>query len=240
MRAALLLCGQPRTMEFCYPSQKKHLLDVYKPDVFIVSDEQEERLTELYNPVAIDVRPQEEMFNLALDVRKNFPSVMAVNDLSIAWKVSKAAEMKTQHERANGFVYSVVILTRFDVKFKSIQQIKAEENTFHVPLVGGYWNTPPDNPGIHWGGYSAHLCWSTSEIMDDIANIYFDEKDYLTLAVNSGVPFGWAPEHVLKYFCDVNNINVSFADIQMMLIRGTNKNPLAFDNRKIANYPDYQ
>lgn len=239
MRSALIIAGQPRTFEFCYPSLKEHILDVYNPDVFIVTDDCRERITELYKPVAIAVVAQEDIYNLALERRRDLPSVMAVNDLSIAWKISWAMAMKSGHERANGFVYDTVILTRFDVKFRYVPKIEAQPNTFHVPLVGGYWNTPPADPGIHWGGYSAHLCWSTSAIMDAIGNIYFDDRDYLTLAVNSDVPFGWAPEHVLKYFCDDNHIDVNFENIEMMLIRGTHRNPLAFDNRRIAEFEEY-
>lgn len=239
MRAALIIAGQPRTFEFCYPSLKRHILDVYQPDVFISTDSHRDRLTELYKPVGISVVEQEHLYNLAIEQRKSLPSAMAVNDLCVTWKVNTAMQMKTEHEQANGFFYDVVIRTRFDVKFKSVPEIKAQENTLHVPTVGGYWTTPPADPGIHWGGYSSHICWSTSEIMNGMASMYFDEKDYLTLAVNSGVPFGWAPEYVLKYYCDVNNINVQFENIDMMLIRGTSENPLSFDNRRISEFAEY-
>src|SRR3989304_4806894 len=67
MRIALMMCGQPRTMEFCFPSQKKHILDAYHPDVFIYSDDQRQRMIELYNPVTIDVRCQEEISRLAAE-----------------------------------------------------------------------------------------------------------------------------------------------------------------------------
>ena len=117
--------------------------------------------------------------------------------------------------------------------------IKAKQNTFHVPLIGGYWDTPEDTPGIHWGGYSAHLCWGSSDVMNKIANIYFDAADYLTLATNATEKFGWAPEHVLKYFCDVNGIQAFFEDIEMMLIRGTSIHPMSFHNHKLSEYPEY-
>lgn len=236
---ALVVCGQPRTFEFCFPSLKRNIIDVYDPDIFICTDSNEQRIKELYKPVLINVTDQEAIFDYAYFKRNGIPSVLAVNDLSIAWKVNKAMQMKSLTEKSQGFIYDTVILTRFDVKFKSVSHIEAKENTLHVPLIGAYWDTPQAEPGIHWGGYSAHLCWSTSKIMDELSNIYFDKKDYLTLASNAGVPFGWAPEHVLKYFCDVNNINVQFENIEMMLIRGTNSNPLSYHNHKIAEFKDY-
>ena len=240
MNIALVICGQPRTFEFCFPSLKRNILDVYNPDVFIVTDAQADRITDLYRPVAITIVEQEPAFNDALKKRGSLPCVVPVNDLSIAWKVNTAMQMKKQYENDGGFIYDTVALTRFDVKFKSVPEIKAQANTFHVPLTGGYWTTPPADPGIHWGGYSTHLCWSTSEVMNNISNLYFDGKDYLTLASNAGVPFGWAPEHVLKYYLDTNQINVQLENIEMMLIRGTNENPLAFDNRRIAEFEDYE
>lgn len=238
-KIALLIAGQPRTFEFCFPSLKKHILDVYRPDIFISTDDYGDRVYDLYKPTAMDIRSQEEIFDLAISKRGEIESVLPVNDLSIAWKVSKAAELKSDYEKQYNFTYDVVIRTRFDVKFKYVPQIKADNN-FHVPIVGGYWITPPDKPGIHWKGYSSHLCWSSSEIMDKICNYYFDKADYLTLAVNSISEFGWAPEYVLKYFCDVNQINVKFENIEMMLIRGTSNNPLSFNNHKLSKFPDYR
>lgn len=236
---ALIIAGQPRTFEFCFPSLKKHILDVYRPDVFICTDDLEDRITELYKPIAITVVNQEKIFDLAIEKRKSLPSILAVNDLSIAWKVNTAMQLKSTYEQAYHFTYDTVITTRFDVKFKSVPTIKAKPGAFHVPLIGGYWTTPPAKPGIHWGGYSTHLCWAGSEIMNKLSDMYFAAEDYLTLAVNTGVEFGWAPEHVLKCFCDLNRIEVVFENIEMMLIRGTNKNPLSFDSRRIAEFKDY-
>jgi hypothetical protein len=239
-KVALLIVGQPRTFEFCFPSLKQNILDVYQPDIFICTDDMQcSKIKELYKPIGLACYNQEDNFDYAYQLRYGIPSVLAVNDLSVAWKLNRAALLKKEYELVNGFIYDTVIVTRFDVKIKHIPVIKAKGNTFHVPTIGGYWTTPPDKPGIHWGGYSAHLCWSTSEIIDKISNLYFDNKDYLTLATNSGVQYGWTPEYVLKYFCDVNSIDISFEDINMMLIRGTNNNPLSFDNSPLKNYPEY-
>ena len=178
-KVALLIAGQPRTMEFCYPSQKQHILDVYYPDVFICSDDKEQRMRELYNPVGIDIHDQVYIDEQIVIKRSKFippgQEVMPHKDLSIAWKVWRVNEMKQGYEKEHGFVYDVVLLTRFDVKFASIQTIEIPKpDTLYVPTIGGYWATPPDEPGIHWHGFSTHMCWMSSSISDRLAPMFFE------------------------------------------------------------------
>lgn len=245
MKTALLLCGQPRTMEFCFASQKKHIIDVYQPDIFISTDEQLERITELYNPVYIDVRSQEEILAKAVNMRLKYNApeneIMTRSNLSISWKYFKANQMKRTYEIMNNFRYDLVFVSRFDVKFKRIQKITdIKENTLYVPRIGAYHITPPDKPGIHWLGYSAHLCWMNSEVADKISgHTLLGDEDIVKLATEALPINGNNPEHVLKFFCERNNINVELVNIDMMLIRGTSDNPLSFHNLPLANYPEY-
>jgi len=244
MRAALLIAGQPRTMEFCYPSLKRHILDVYQPDVFISTDSQKARMLELFNPISISVRPQLQIHKLAARLRQPYLSkdgfeTMVAKDLSIAWKVWRAAALKRAYEIQRGAAYDVVILTRFDVKFHCVPEIKTPaENTIHLPRKGAYWITPPDAPGIHWHGHSAHLCWMPSRIADLLSGMYFEGEDIFKLACESAA-FGYIPEYVFKFFLDRNHIAVEFFDAEMMLIRGTSEAPLSFHNLSLADYPDY-
>ena len=243
MRYALLITGQPRTMEFCFPSLKKHILDVYHPDVFVVSDEQEERLKELFNPIRIDVRSQEAINAEVAELRIKYTNTpgdgLAAKDLSCTWKLWRANRMKREIEVQSGFRYATVMITRFDVKFLSVPPIgKAAENRIHVPLVGAYWITPPDQPGIHWHGYSTHLCWMSSTVADGIAGIYFEGPDNFKIA-SQVANWGYIPEHVLKNFCDRNGIRAQFVDIQMMLIRGTAEAPLSFHCQPLSEYPEF-
>jgi len=245
MRAALLMCGQPRTMEFCFPSLKKHILDVYHPDVFISSDEQKERLIELFQPIAIDIRTQAEIDREIECLRSKYlptnliPPVQP-KDLSSAWKVYRAAEMKREYQNLMGFVYDVVLVSRFDVKFSKIPKIGTiKENTIYVPRTGAYWITPPDRPGIHWHGYSTHLCWASSKVNDMTAGMYFEGEDNYRIACEVA-DWGYIPEHVLKNFCDRNGIRAELVEISMMLIRGTSDSPLSFDHQSLTNYPHYR
>jgi hypothetical protein len=245
MRAALLLCGQPRTMEFCYPSQKQNLLDVYCPDVFISTDDGMSRMIELYNPVSIDVRSQQDICSRAIRMRLKYNrpenEIMTKAALSISWKCYRANQLKRKYEIENGFNYDLVFISRFDVKFKKIQAVtEVKENTLYVPLIGAYHVTPPDQPGIHWLGYSTHLCWMNSYVANMLSgHTLATEKDYVKLATEALPINGNNPEHVLKYFCDDNKINVEFVNIEMMLIRGTSEKPLSFHNYPLENFPEY-
>ncbi len=239
MRTALLMVGQPRTVEFCFPSQKKHLLDAFNPDVFICSDAYGDRLIELYNPVMRMIRDNEPIFNEACAMRKNQTVVPPIN-LSIAWKTYTASIMKKYWELVSGFTYDLVLLSRFDVKFNSTPSIDAVvENTFYTPIKGAYWITPPDAPGIHWHGYSAHLCYGSSSVMDFIGRMYFDAVDHYATACNSNKDYGFVPEYVLKHYVDTH-IHHELFDVDMMLIRGTSSNPLSFCNTSLSNYKEYQ
>ena len=243
MKYALLMCGQPRTMEFCFPSLKKHILDVYHPDVFLCSDEQEERLRELFNPMRIDIHSQEKIDAEVAELRAGYTNQpgdgLVAKDLSIAWKVWRANQMKREIEAEFGFRYDTVMISRFDVKFKSIPDIgKAEENTIYVPRVGAYWNSPPDEQGIHWHGYSAHLYWMSSKVADGVAGIYFEGEDNFNIA-RQVADWGYIPEHVLKNYCDRHGILAQLVDIEMMLIRGTSEAPLSFHHHPLSEYPEY-
>ena len=243
MKSALIITGQPRTMEFCYPSLKRHILDVYKPDVFLVSDAEESRMIELFNPVRIDIRRQEEIDIRYKTLRLRYTAPdrepVAAKDLSCAWKVYRASQLKQDFESRFEFIYDVVLITRFDVKFHCVPEIKTPEpNTLHIPRRGAYWITPPDKPGIHWHGYSAHLCWMPSPVADQLAGIYFQGEDNFKIA-SEVAEWGYIPEHVTKNYCDRAGIRAVFEDMDMMLIRGTNEAPLSFQSTPLKDYPDY-
>lgn len=238
MRTALLMCGQPRTMEFCFPSQKQHLLDVYHPDVFAVSDEQGERIQELYNPVSMEMASNENIFNMACEMRKGQTIVPPIN-LSIAWKTYTASLLKQAYEFLHGFTYDLVLLSRFDVKFNRVPVItEVDANTFYTPTRGAYWITPPDEPGIHWHGYSGHLCYGSSEVMDAVCKMYFDHEDHYKNSCESNTSYGFVPEYVLKHYMDSRYSHQLF-EVDMMLIRGTSHNPLSFCNSALSDYKEY-
>jgi hypothetical protein len=217
-------------------------LDVYNPDVFICTDGEGERIRELYQPVSSIVIPQVEAYQNAMELREALKLSPVVPEpvLSIAYKLMTANKLKSIYEIENNFVYDVVIVSRFDVKFAEVQEIKdLEDNTFYVPFIDAYPVNSDPTPGLHWGGYSAHICWAKSHIIDQITSIYFHQTDWLHLATVAKKDWGQNPEHVLKYYCDENNIKAEFIHTDMMLIRGTSKSPLAFNHHPLKKYPKF-
>ncbi len=242
MRAALLIAGQPRTFEFCFPSLQRHLLDVYCPDIFICTNDQEARMRELYKPVAMEVIGTEECIAQGTRLREGFghPDMPAEAGLSVGYKFLRCTEMKREFEKKSHFVYDVVMISRFDVKFAHIQPIgHPAENVIYVPLVDAYPVLSDPVPGLHWGGYSGHLCWMSSQVVDLLPQIYFSATNWLQLATGAKAQWGQNPEHVLKYFCDKNGIRAKFVQIQMMLIRGSSEAPLGYDHQPISIYPEF-
>ena len=249
MKIAFCLFGEPRTMEFCYPSMKKHILDVYNPDVFICSNEQESKMRELYNPVSIEIRSTESEEVVMGEHRIRYGKVFPCpnqpkypkyphHDLSGMYKAWRCGELLKLHEKEHG-KYDIVMTTRFDNKFLYIQPItKPEKHSLYIPLIDANQGKADEN-GIYWKtGYAAHFWYGTS----DIARIMFDTynwtDDYFKA---SGI---WNGEMALKWKCDTEKIKIHHIDVKFMLIRGTNALPCAAGAEwyplSDTYYPEYQ
>ena len=249
LRMALCIYGQPRTMEFCAPSVKEHLLDVYHPDVFICSDEQGDKMKELYNPVAIEIHADSEIWKSIGDRRNWYgfthpspgwpqfqikPSLV----LNFMFKGWRCGEMLRAYEAEHG-QYDVVVTTRPDIKFLYIQPITMpEEKSLYIPRVDAHqW--PIDESGLHWKlGYSTHTWWSSSVIASSIFDSYNWSDQYFR---ETGV---WCGEMMIKWFCDKSNIKVQYTDVTQMIIKGDKDNPrsnsIAFGKLLSAfHYPEY-
>lgn len=241
LRTALCITGLPRTMEYCYPSQKQHLLDVYHPDVFVCASSDKSRIQKLYNPTGMIFIDEDHALEEATRLRQGLtPVAYPPSALPFSYKTKLCVEQMRKWERDSGRPYDLVFISRFDVKFKSIQPVELpEENTLYVPRIGAYWATPPAEPGIHWGGFSGHLCWTTPRVAEMIANVYYAPEDWHGRSCASSETWGNAAEYLLKYFCDHNGIQARLVEIEMMLIRGTPEAPLSFNWQDLSAYPDY-
>lgn len=242
LRTALCIAGLPRTMEYCFPSQKEHLLDVYHPDVFTFATAADrDRVVELYRPNMVCMLSEDFVLEEALKLRRGLSTIpYPPSALPSSYKMLQCVKNLRDWEHLGNFKYDVVFISRFDVKFKKIQPVEPpEQDTLYVPRVGGYWATPPAEPGIHWGGYSGHLCWTTSKVALQLANIYYDPQDWYKRSVESSGEWGNAAEYLLKFYCEQNGIQVKFVDIDMMLIRGTSEAPLSFNWQDLSAYPGY-
>lgn len=254
MKTALCVFGQPRTMEFCFPSLKKHILDVYNPDVFVASDSQGDRIKELYHPVAIEIHsPNEENqimgeHRLRYGVAVPFPEVPQCPisppaNLSYMFKGWRCRELLKAHELIHG-KYDVIIATRFDAKFLYIQPvIMPEENCVYVPRIDACQN-PINKFGLHANGvfggvgYGGQIFWGSSDIVKGILDSY-NWSDVCFKEINR-----WCGEMMFKWFCDKNNIKVKYTDVTFMLIRGDNAHPRSHEGGvgnplSATNYPEY-
>ena len=241
MRIAFLLSGQPRTFEFCYSSVKNLIMDVYHPDIFICSDEQRDKLIELYHPVGIDVRPQEEILDVALRQRKHLEipgdDVIKERDYSTIWKSLRCGQMMWKYEEENGFRYDVVMMGRFDVKYLYIQPIEpVPDDIICIPKVDARLESP-NSDGLTYRGYSGQLMWCSAKTGDKIiGEMLFGKWDYIKY---SNYKVNDEPEKLFKYMCDVNGIRPQYVDIKMMIIKGQPFAPLAFDLGSLDRFPEF-
>lgn len=231
MKTALCLYGQPRTMEYCAPSLKAHILDIYAPDIFICSDSQGDRMKSLYRPVDIRIISDGEIAKITAPRRKKYGEsftnpgpykeypIWTISDLSVMYKAYNCKQM-LQKKQQEGSSYDIVIGTRFDAKFLNIQHIEPpEKNTLYIPKVDAFGKAADEN-GIHWGiGYCAHIWWSTPEVAENFLDSYTWSDEYYDKTGR------WCGEDLVKWFCDTNNISVKYTDVTFMLIRGDNSHP---------------
>lgn len=215
-KIAFCISGQPRTMEFCFPSIKTHILDIYHPDVFIVSDSLESRIQELFNPIDIEIHTQDEEWLAIGEKRTKYishdPPTVPERNVSIFWKSFRCGEMLREHERLHGR-YDIVLIGRFDVVIHRVQAIAVpEEGVLCVPRVDAHL-LPPDANGYHFGGYSAQLCWCSSRVASLLFDEYFWSDQYYQLYN------WWGCEPMLRWFLERHGIKIQHVEIDMSIKR---------------------
>ena len=230
MKCALMISGLPRTMEFCFPSQKKHILDVYNPDVFICSVEQEEKFRELYDPVDIEIYSHEfiqSQFGERV-AKYTHSQTQAWRDLAANWMLLRCSEMVKKRGE-----YDVIFSTRPDIKFLSVAQVgELEDNTVYAPRVDAL-HCLPDDRGLHFGGYSFQLCWGKSDVMHKLCQYYhLSDQIYDEAGL-------WHAEIIAKLLCEKLGIKRKMVEIDMMIIRGTLENLLSTNLKPLALFPEY-
>ena len=248
LRMALCMYGQPRTMEFCYPSQKKNILDVYHPDIFVCSDSQGARISELYNPTAIEIHSPAAEENLMGEHRLRYGTVQHNStpypkfphqDLSVMFKAWRCGEMIREHEKTHG-EYDILSASRFDIKYLSVEPLeKPNENSLYIPRVDANQGAA-DVRGVHWGtGYSTHFWYSNSSIGHMLFDSYIWSDEHFQATGE------WNTEKSLKWRCEKDGIRIYYIEVKFMLIRGTNSNPLSAGAPGFqlplspTNYPEY-
>jgi hypothetical protein len=222
------------------------IVSPYKTDVFVCSDDRGVRIEELFHPTKMEIHGTNDVWK-AIGDRKNiygdwiqfpeFPQYYIVppNDLAQMFRIWRCLEMLKEYESASG-TYDVVIATRLDAKFLSVQPItQPEENMVYIPRVDACQNACDKN-GLHGGvGYGSHLFWGTSATMKGILDSYH-WSDQAYKALNR-----WCGEMMFKWYCDTHNIKVVHTEVRFMLIRSSYNKMLDARYKPITNshYPEY-
>lgn len=149
MRLAVVMYGHMRTYKQCFPSVKKHLIDVYHPDFFIHTwDEIEAKTTSWHqshmnvtNISSAELKSIKDMYKpISMRMESQNPDLLndyaGGNNISIQgqkfmlYSLKKADCLRLQHDRYLGRRYDYVLKLRPDVKFfKDLIIPEIEENT---------------------------------------------------------------------------------------------------------------
>ena len=243
MKMALCIYGQARSVEFCAPSVKKLITSVYSPDVFICSDSSKDKLTELYNPTAINVMSNEQISS-KLENRNypewaNYPGwpqyhIRVPQEMSYRYKAWLCGEML----KSKG-PYDVVIVTRPDIKFLHIDPITIpDKDCLYLPKIDAHqW--PADENGLYWHvGYSSHTYWGSYDVVIKLLDSYH-WCDSAWKALGS-----WSGELMLRWYCDENNIKIKQTNVTQMIIKGDKDHPRSDsfefgEPLSLTHYPEY-
>ncbi|MCA8971034.1 MAG: hypothetical protein KDC95_14675 [Planctomycetes bacterium] len=160
MRIALVLSGQPRLIEQCFPSQQKHLIDALGCDVFFHfwndgTPGLRDQLLQTYRPLGwalqeqVDFAPGPFSFN----VQSMFFSIQAANAVKAAW------------ETRNGFRYDCVIRCRTDLAVHATPRVDLLEDgeSLHCFRFGF-------DPSSDW--CNDQFAFGSSDVMDRYAECY--------------------------------------------------------------------
>lgn len=137
MRVALCLSGRPRSYREGYEYHKRNLLDYHDVDVFIhswedVDDDAFQFIDYNYDPVAISLSPtfDDKAFDKYPIDNPGWPPKNAIH---MMYSVFKANELKRINELTKGFVYDIVVRSRFDFALNRQIDFTVEPGKVYVP-----------------------------------------------------------------------------------------------------------
>ena len=217
MKIALCLSGQPRFLDEGYAQIYKHLLSKYSVDCFIhtwwsddmvgkninvmgVPDPHNRSyvfphntldiLFKHYDPIAFVYEPQK---NFLLIEGVNFEKLNSTSVQSMWYSIKMANQLKTEHEKINGFVYDIVIRCRTDIIIDRLVLANlTKSNCVYTASVGAERDFPNDQ-----------LAVSSSSGMNYYASLY----DNLIMYKDEGF-VGFIGERLLRYHMSKSEIEL--------------------------------
>ena len=252
MKIALCFSGQTRNVERGAELIQKHFLDYDKMDVFvhcwwsddmigkrlvnawgweqsdITPDNQLNIIKKLYNPVVFQAEEPIEKFDIDYSKRKK-RSCLKEGDIQYHNLVSgwtgkyRVNELKKMYEMEKGFVYDIVINTRFDLGVMTDFHFdELKENWCYIPMWYGisqdkYKGIDDNKLPKKYMSYGFHdqIGFGSSKVMD----VYSNAVNQIDLIMeNTDVPYH--PEMLVQKHLEYNNILVnSVLPMRWVLLR---------------------
>ena len=209
-KIALCLSGQIRTFDKCFPSLKKHILDIVDCDVFAHfcynNDVSNSNLSVIdFVDIIIEKDIKLDNKEYASRMGPGLTPQYVQQILQQFLSITKCNNIKSRHEEINGFKYDWVIRARTDALFKcdispiSFQGTKKDilqldNGCVYIPSFACY------------GGYNDRFAFGNSKNMDTYASLSSHVDDYF----DNGRPFH--PESLLKSHLDneITVVNIEF------------------------------
>jgi hypothetical protein len=192
MKVAVCFSGLPRFIQQCAPYWRKSLLEPYDCDVFVhtwCQDAVQDAVTQqivshMYQPVRFQMQPMP-VFDVSMYTDRIWPHrITPQAQLSQFAGIKRAQLLRQTQERAQGFLYDVVIRARFDwFLAQVVLEINPCVNVARTPTLDGHTFTHDEIPLV---GVNDQFAYGTSAIMD----VYSTVVDNIPhLYANHGVDF---------------------------------------------------
>lgn len=219
-KVAVCFSGQFRSFNRCFPSIKRYLLDIYNPDIFIHtwddnyikhlnnhSKDLDIKAVKIEKPKTFKISELHEMRKVSLN--RNLQNVF-----SMLYSIEKSNDLKTQHEVAEGFTYDYVFRLRSDLLFKSTPSLsQSEPDKLNTPFFG------------HFAGLNDQFAWGSSKVMNAYCGVYSRIDELL----NNGSFID--PEPLVKDNIVSNNIQINKMPVEYVIQREDGK---ILNNRDFA------
>ena len=221
MRVALLLFGQPRYAEATFPKMMETIIAPNNADVFIhtwlddtiigkqmehfskdgetvsdvIPDNILDRLYKLYKPKALACGVQPDMTKIA-DSRVPIEERINVALYNQHTSAFKADLLRRHHQQEHGFIYDMVIRSRFDCFLNYVWNASSyDPNVLHIP----YWMNKNENM---MSPVLDQFAWGNDKCM----GVYADMIMFINEMVDIGV---WIQSEFMIHF-HLTRFNVPF------------------------------
>lgn len=217
MKKAISFSGQSRFVKEGYKSLCKNLVDFDSYDIFVHTWDGplNQDIIKLYKPTDIIIEPQKHI--IPPEIKEYTESVFT--HFSMFYSMMESLNLKTAYEKEKGFVYDIVLRTRFDV------ELGTKLNLIKFNLKEGIYS--PDvcaNPLV----ISDWFNFGNSQNMDVYKEIYSSIINFYKqgVMITSG-------EELITHILNIKNISFIKIPCELYLLRDRNI------HKTLSNYWKY-